>query len=111
VNNAVSRVAGLLAIALLGIVLSRTFQARAASALDALHLPASARSAIDRELPKMAGAELPPGEADVRAVVDEAFVAAFRVVMWCGAGLALASAACGATIRADGGVSRHQAAE
>jgi hypothetical protein len=40
----------------------------------------------------MAGAALPTGEAEVPAVIDQAFVAAFRVVMFCGA--ALGSAAC-----------------
>ncbi|MGH9410927.1 MAG: MFS transporter, partial [Vicinamibacterales bacterium] len=111
VNNAVSRVAGLLAIAVFGVVLSRTFQARADSGLDTLHLSASERTAIERELPKMAGAELPTGEAQVRVVVYEAFVAAFRVVMWCGAALALGSAACGAAIRAAGGVNRRHASD
>jgi EmrB/QacA subfamily drug resistance transporter len=101
VNNAVSRVAGLLAIAVFGVVLSRTFQTRAESGLDALHLSLSERTAIDRELPKMAGAELPTDAAEPRVVVDQAFVTAFRVVMWCGAALALGSAACGAAIRAD----------
>ena len=101
VNNAVSRVAGLLAIAVFGVVLSRTFQTRAASGLDSLHLSGSERMVIDRELPKMAGAQLTASEGGVRVVVDQAFVSAFRVVMWCAAGLALGSAACGATIRDD----------
>lgn len=91
----------MLAIAVFGVVLSRTFQACAESGLDTLHLAASVRTAIDRELPKMAGAELPAGEVEVRVVVDQAFVAAFRLVMWCGAALALGSAACGAAIRAE----------
>ena len=58
VNNAVARVAGLLAIAVFGVVLARTFDARVRSALDGLQLTASARTAIDRELPKMAGADV-----------------------------------------------------
>jgi hypothetical protein len=83
------------------------FPAFVAISAGTLHLSPSTRRAIDREPPKMAGAELPMGEADVRMVVDEAFVTAFRVVMWCGAALALGSAACGAAIRADGGVNRQ----
>jgi len=101
VNNAVSRVAGLLAIAVFGVVLSRTFQTRVKPGLDQLRLPASERSAIDRELPKMAGAQLTTESAAVHAVVDEAFVSAFRVVMWCCAGMAVGAAACGAAIRDD----------
>src|SRR6202011_1517304 len=53
VNNAVARVAGLLAIAVFGVVLARTFDARVRTRLDQLALPSPARAAIDRELPKM----------------------------------------------------------
>jgi EmrB/QacA subfamily drug resistance transporter len=99
VNNAVSRVAALLAIAVFGVVLSRTFQARADAGLDALHLPVPQRTAINRELPQMAGAQFAASEEDVRRVIDQAFVSAFRVVMGCSAALALGAAACGAAIR------------
>ncbi len=58
VNNAVARVAGLLAIALFGVVLTRTFDARVRPRLDRLALSSPAREEIDRELPKMAGADL-----------------------------------------------------
>jgi hypothetical protein len=107
INNAVARVAGLLAIAVFGVVLGRTFEARIAPRLDRLALAPAARAAIDRELTKMAGAELtaissitPRQRALVRAAIDDAFVAAFRLVMLCAAGLALAAAAFGSRIRA-----------
>ena len=57
VNNAVARVAGLLAIAVFGVVLARTFEARVRPSLDHLGLSESARRDVNRELPKMAGAE------------------------------------------------------
>ena len=102
VNNAVARVAGLLAIAVFGVALARTFEARVAPRLDVLALPAAARTEIDRELSKMAGAELtaassiPPQERTaVQAAIDDAFVAAFRLVMLGAAALALAAAAAG----------------
>src|SRR5262249_11391431 len=53
VNNAVARVAGLLAIAVVGVVLAATFQARVSPALDRLALSSAARQDVDRELPKM----------------------------------------------------------
>ncbi len=100
VNNAVSRVAGLLTIAILGIVLSQSFKARAEPRLGALSLPANARVAVERELDKMAGANVGQSQGlasdqaqNARAIIDESFVAAFRIVMLCAAGLALTGAA------------------
>jgi EmrB/QacA subfamily drug resistance transporter len=104
VNNAVARIAGLIAIAVFGIVLVQAFDARVSTALDRLDLPASARAAIDQELPKMAGANLraamPSSRvAAARRAIDESFVSAFGVVMLSAAGVALAAAAAGARIR------------
>src|SRR5439155_25705895 len=109
VNNAVARIAGLLAIAVFGVVLARTFDMRVRPRLDRLALPPPAGAEIERELPKMAGAELPPTSsinahderAVVREIIDEAFVFAFRVVIIAAAGLALAAAAFGNAIRQD----------
>jgi EmrB/QacA subfamily drug resistance transporter len=99
VNNAVSRVAGLLTIAVLGIVLSQSFKARAEPRIAALYLPAEARAAVERELGKMAGADVGNAQGlagdqaqKARAIIDESFVAAFRIVMLCTASLALLGA-------------------
>src|SRR5262245_60664239 len=88
INNAVSRVAGLLAIAVFGVMFVRTFNSRVVPQLDELQLPPAVRGAIDRELPKMAGAEIPPDSPldthqrdDVRRAIDTSFVSAFRLVM------------------------------
>jgi EmrB/QacA subfamily drug resistance transporter len=104
VNNAVARVAGLIAIAVFGVLLVRSFDARVIQALDRLELPAETRVSIDRELPKLAGAELsatiePPERASAKRVIDESFVSAFAVVMIAAAGVALAAALVGALIR------------
>jgi EmrB/QacA subfamily drug resistance transporter len=106
VNNAVARVAGLLAIAVFGVVLARAFDARLRPRLDRLALTPPARMAVDRELRKMAGAELedvpwtePAQRVAVREAIDQAFVSAFRLVMIGAAALALAAAAVGAAIR------------
>jgi len=105
VNNAVSRVAGLLAIAVFGVVLARTFDARVRPPLDRLALSPAATDALQRELSKIAGADVaqvasiaPAERPAVRAVIDQAFVFAFRLVMFCSAALALASAAFGYAI-------------
>jgi len=106
VNNAVSRVAGLLAIAVFGVVLVQTFAAQVRPRIDRLDLPRSDLAAIERELPKMAGAELSAAPSldrvqrdAVREAIDEAFVAAFRRVMLGAAVLAFAAAAVGSAIR------------
>jgi hypothetical protein len=106
INNAVSRVAGLLAIAVFGVVLTRTFDARVATSLDALRLTATVRSAVDRELPKMAGADIdaatagaPSKRAAVHDAVSGAFVSAFRLVLIGAAVLALVAAMAGAALR------------
>jgi EmrB/QacA subfamily drug resistance transporter len=106
VNNAVARVAGLLAIAVFGVALARTFEARVRPGLDRLALSSATRVAIDRELPKMAGADIaqvssipPPEQQAVRAIIDEAFLSAFRLVMIGAAGLALAAAGFGNAVR------------
>jgi EmrB/QacA subfamily drug resistance transporter len=105
INNAVSRVAGLLAIAVFGVMLTRTFDARAATSLDALRLTAPVRSAVDRELPKMAGADVkaatasdPSRRAAVHGAVSVAFVSAFRLVMIGAAVLAFVAAMAGAAL-------------
>ena len=105
VNNAVSRIAGLIAIAVFGVVLVRSFDRQVNPALDRLELPTASRAAIDRQLPKMAGADVdaaidaPQQRAAVKRAIDESFVSAFDVVMIVAAGVALAAAAAGALIR------------
>jgi EmrB/QacA subfamily drug resistance transporter len=105
VNNAVARVAGLLAIAVFGLVLARAFDGGIKLRLDGLELSPPVRAAVDRELPKMAGAELDVGLLDARQsaavheAIDEAFVSSFRLVMIEVAALAVAAGVVGASIR------------
>jgi EmrB/QacA subfamily drug resistance transporter len=105
INNTVSRVAGLLAIAVFGILLSRRFDAEVKPRLDHLGLSAVVRTQIDRELPKMAGVELNSVAIDdreraiVKESIDEAFVSGYREVVFGAAILALVAAAFGWGIR------------
>ena len=105
VNNAVARVAGLLAIAVFGVALAQTFNVRVTPRLDGVGLSQPERRDLDRELSRMAGADvtrlsIPPQEQRaIRAIVDESFVSAFRLVMLWTSGLALAAAFCGNAIR------------
>ena len=106
INNAVARVAGLLAIAVFGVVMARTFATRVAPRLDRVALAQEVRAATDRQLVKMTGAELdsvvalqPSQRAAVRESIDAAFVSTFRLLMLMAASLALLSAVAGAAIR------------
>ncbi|HEV2017633.1 MAG TPA: MFS transporter [Gemmatimonadaceae bacterium] len=107
VNNTVARVAGLLTIAVFGVLLVRRFDTEVKPRLDHLALPAAVRAQVYKELPKMAGADLKPLAIDnreraiVQESIDDAFVSGFRLVMFGGAILALVAAAFGAAIRAD----------
>jgi len=98
INNAISRTAGLLAIAVFGIVMLQSFDRRLDQRLSEIELTSSARSALARQRNKLAGAELPkelhPDTwSVVRRAIEESFVSGFRVVMGMGALLAVGSAA------------------
>ncbi|WP_218141500.1 MFS transporter [Nitrosovibrio tenuis] len=99
INNAVSRVAGMLAIALLGALANGVFGSTLDAHMTRMQVPAEIRVALDAEVPKLAEAKVPPqvvGEQR-RALEEElkqAFVQSFRVVMLVAAGLALTSALC-----------------
>jgi EmrB/QacA subfamily drug resistance transporter len=92
INNAVSRAAGLLAIAVLGVVLQRRFDHALDAKLESLQLPASVAAKVAIERAKLGAADLgdvegPLGEA-LRAAFAQSFVAGFRTVMLAGAVLA-----------------------
>ncbi len=98
INNAVSRLAGVLAIAALGIVMVSAFGSRLKSDLREVMLPADALHDIDANANKLAGLPVPAGldpstAHAVRESVRSAFVYGFRMVALICAGLSLASAA------------------
>ena len=97
INNAVSRVANLLAIAALGLVMLGVFGGQFESRLAGLELPTETRESLLAQRTDLANIEAPEnlGEsarAAVENAVNEAFVAGFRVVMWVAVGLAIGSA-------------------
>jgi EmrB/QacA subfamily drug resistance transporter len=97
VNNAVARGAGLLAIAVLGIVMLHGFNRALDQRLSDWKLPASAWQSLQTQRSKLAAAAVPE-ELDaltqqmIGRAIDESFVHAFRFVMAIGATLAVASA-------------------
>jgi EmrB/QacA subfamily drug resistance transporter len=97
VNNAVSRTAGLLAIAVFGIFVFAAFSSGLDSRVANLDLTTEQQAALESEKVDLGAAEAPEGlgggtAAAVERAVDEAFVGAFRLAMYISAGLAIASA-------------------
>ena len=99
INNAVARAAGLLAIAVMGIVMLAAFGSSLDSRSASLNLPAQASSALQEQRNKLASIEIPPGlpageQAALKASIDQSFVDGFRLVSLLSAGLAALSAVC-----------------
>jgi hypothetical protein len=96
INNAVSRVAGLLAIAVLGLVFASSFNRRLERGLDGLGLPAAERHAVAAQRGKLAAAR--SDDVRVQRLIGEAFVGAYGVVLWIAVGLSVASAVSAAVL-------------
>jgi hypothetical protein len=97
INNAVARVAGVLAIAILGVVMLKAFTIRLEHSMVNLNLPAGTAQQIQSNLAKLGALKVPANlgsktSAALQAAIAGAFVFGFRVIMMVCATLALASA-------------------
>jgi EmrB/QacA subfamily drug resistance transporter len=97
INNAVARVASVLAIAVLGIVMVKAFASHMDHTLATLSLPAHIAKNIRSKQIELAGMELPQGlDANavetLRRAIASAFLSSFRLIMSLCAALSTASA-------------------
>lgn len=97
VNNARARTAGLLAIALLGIVMLDVFKNQLDRHLQGSKLPPAIGESVRAQSTKLAAIALPKNqdaatEQSIRRAIDDSFISGFRVVMLIGAILAAAGA-------------------
>ena len=97
VNNAVARVAGVLAIAVFGSVMVTNLDSHLEQNLTNLMLPPTVVQGIRSREVELAGLELPEGldahtvEA-IQGAISASFISGFRVVLLCCAGLSITSA-------------------
>jgi hypothetical protein len=96
-NNAVSRTAGLLAIAVFGVVILHGFSNRLGARLNELGIDEQLKRSVYEQRVKLAGLQVPEtsdagAQAQIKQAVADSFVFGFRLIMWISAALALASA-------------------
>jgi hypothetical protein len=89
VNNALSRLAQLVAVSVLVFVLAHGFSSRLGNELDRSSLPVAARHAMAAEQARLRETPIPGGlteaqHAEAAGMLDRAFFAGYRAVMlWC----------------------------
>ena len=92
INNAMSRLASLISVALFGVVLLTAFHTELERRLDALHLSAPQQQAIEAQRSQLAAIQT--ADPRIHHAIDEAFVHGFRRILWLAVALSLASAVC-----------------
>jgi EmrB/QacA subfamily drug resistance transporter len=93
VNNAVSRLASLLAVAVFGAVLVMVFNLSLDKSLSQMTLSAIVRSQVDAARPMLAAAH--NRNPVVQRAIKESFLSGYRAVIWIATGLAFSSAVIG----------------
>ena len=97
INNAVSRAAGLIAIAVFGVLMLNSFGASLSNNLSTIQIPSEARQALEEQAVRLGGIEIPANLAPhtqklVERSIADSFISGFRLLMYVSAGLAVASA-------------------
>lgn len=97
INNAVSRAAGLMAIAVFGVIMLFSFGHSLPAKLDQTSVSSAVRNEIIDQRVRLGGIEVPTNldpatRKAVEGAIVASFVSAYRLVMFISAGLALASA-------------------
>jgi len=111
INNAVSRTAGLLAIAVFGVVMLHAFSQQLVSRMNGIQVDENLKHSVYEQRVKLAALEVPAStdaatREQVNSVITGSFVFGFRVIMLTAAGLALASGASSWLIIRKSGVAK-----
>jgi EmrB/QacA subfamily drug resistance transporter len=99
INNATARIAGMLAVAVLGVVAVGVFRSTLDVRLERLQASPSLRQALQPEIRKLADAQVPPqvesaARPALRQALNDSFVDSFRTVSWIAVATALLSSLC-----------------
>ncbi len=97
INNAVSRTAALLAVAVFGVIMLNSFSNNLTERLETMAVPDEVRTQLIEQSGALVNLKIPDGVNDetrtaILQAVRESFVAGFRLVAYLAAGLAAASA-------------------
>jgi len=97
INNAVSRTAGLISIAVLGVVITGVFTRNFNAKLQLLDLPVAIRPELEAQTSRLATISIPEQlksetKQAIKRAVEESFISGFRVVILIAAALAPMSA-------------------
>ena len=97
INNAVARVAGVLAVAVLGAVMAAAFAYSLRRSLPGLNLNVGIVHQLESNVAKLGSLDAPPGmdsqtAAGIRSAISDAFIFGFRLIVLVCAVLAIASA-------------------
>ncbi len=97
VNNAVARVAGLLAVALLGVIVVSLFKGQLTTKMEATHMPSYMQQQVMVQENKLGGIEIPgqfsqSAKLQTKQTIQESFLYGFRWAMAINASLALIGA-------------------
>jgi EmrB/QacA subfamily drug resistance transporter len=90
INNAISRLGALLAVAVFGVILVTIFNQSLDRQLDQLNLSAELTSKVNEARPQLAAAKI--ADVRVQSAIAAAFVSGYRVVIWIATGLELLGA-------------------
>ena len=99
INNAVSRIAGLLAIAALGFVLIAVFNRNLDVRLRSSSVPQDVLEQIDSQRSKLAGIQTT--NAGAREAINQSFLAGYRTLLWVAVALSMAGSLSAALIIHD----------
>ncbi len=89
VNNAVSRIAGLLAIAMLGLVMTKTFNHHLIEGLKTSSISSTIRQEILNQSAQLA--DIKTQDENAHRLVQESFIAGYKIVIWIAVILSLIS--------------------
>ena len=98
INNAVSRTAGLLAIAVFGVMMLYSFSQTLASRISEIPMDEQLKHSVYEQRVKLAALEVPPNTDSatlekIKVAIAESFVSGFRMIMFASSALAVASGA------------------